>query len=392
MQRTAQLKLDSTISKSGILTSISDAYKDIYNKSAVEIHRHYRTNESIRRSYSEVRRSGLGSRLLTNATDHAFASFKSCHNKWVPSDKRETSYPVIPRLLKAVIEYGQCTAEIIQDNQNSFPIWFSLQNPFNKGHRLLIPAKKTKFFNKYVEEGWKLGTSFTLKEINGNWYALLNFSKEAPAIKPQGEKMSIDVGLTKLGTTNFGEILGDTIMVKKDKLTKKDYARQRNEIGRVVNDLPLNALNFLAMEDITNIHKNKANTPKNHKQGFKVFSKTFNKRLSKAQLNYFISLVQRRCEENGVLFVPVKPYYTSQRCSGCGYKHKSNRQNENFVCLHCKFSADADVNGARNILTLALGLWDNQSPCKEDGIFLKYKEGSETILADVLPFIYWKVA
>jgi len=370
MQRTAQLKLEGTISKSGILASVSDVYKDIYNQSAVEIHRHYRANESIRRSYSEVRRSGLGSRLFTNATDHAFSSFKACHNKWVNSDKSETSYPVVPRLSETLIQYDQ--------------------NPFNKGHRLLIPAKKTKFFNKYVEEGWKLGTSFSLNEINGNWYALLNFSKEAPAIKSQGEKMSIDVGLTKIGTTNFGEILGDTVTVKKGNLTKKDYARQCNEIGRIVNNLPLEALNLLAMEDIKNIHKNKSNTSQNRKQGFRVFSKNFNKRLSKAQLNYFISLVQRRCEENGVLFVPVRPAYTSQRCSGCGYKHKSNRKNENFVCLHCKFSADSDVNGAWNILTLALGLWDNQSPCKEDGIFFRYKRGSDAIVDNILPFINWK--
>lgn len=51
--------------------------------------------------------------------------------------------------------------------------------------------------------------------------------------------------------------------------------------------------------------------------------------------------------------VPVKfvvPEYTSQTCSVCGHRDKSNRRSrDEFVCSNCGHSAPADLNAARNI-------------------------------------------
>lgn len=50
-----------------------------------------------------------------------------------------------------------------------------------------------------------------------------------------------------------------------------------------------------------------------------------------------------------VLAVP--PAYTSQRCACCGHTAKENRQSQSkFVCQICGYTANADINGARNIL------------------------------------------
>lgn len=50
-----------------------------------------------------------------------------------------------------------------------------------------------------------------------------------------------------------------------------------------------------------------------------------------------------------VLAVP--PAYTSQRCACCGHTAKENRPSQSkFVCRPCGYTANADVNGARNIL------------------------------------------
>ncbi len=50
-----------------------------------------------------------------------------------------------------------------------------------------------------------------------------------------------------------------------------------------------------------------------------------------------------------VLAVP--PAYTSQRCACCGHTAKENRLTQSkFVCRACGYTANADVNGARNIL------------------------------------------
>nr|UVD61990.1 putative transposase [Citrobacter freundii] len=47
----------------------------------------------------------------------------------------------------------------------------------------------------------------------------------------------------------------------------------------------------------------------------------------------------------------INPAYTSQKCACCGHTAKDNRQTQaNFVCTACGYSANADINGARNIL------------------------------------------
>ncbi|HGE5059867.1 TPA: zinc ribbon domain-containing protein, partial [Klebsiella pneumoniae] len=43
--------------------------------------------------------------------------------------------------------------------------------------------------------------------------------------------------------------------------------------------------------------------------------------------------------------------YTSQQCACCGHTAKDNRQTQSqFKCAACGYEANADVNGARNIL------------------------------------------
>lgn len=59
-----------------------------------------------------------------------------------------------------------------------------------------------------------------------------------------------------------------------------------------------------------------------------------------------------KAKEKGIEVVKIKPQYTSQRCSKCGYIDKNNRPTQKkFTCLKCGYSANADFNAARNIST-----------------------------------------
>ncbi|MGT3282478.1 RNA-guided endonuclease InsQ/TnpB family protein, partial [Yersinia enterocolitica] len=47
----------------------------------------------------------------------------------------------------------------------------------------------------------------------------------------------------------------------------------------------------------------------------------------------------------------ITPAYTSQRCACCGHTAKKNHLSQSkFVCRTCGYTANADVNGTRNIL------------------------------------------
>ena len=57
----------------------------------------------------------------------------------------------------------------------------------------------------------------------------------------------------------------------------------------------------------------------------------------------------------GSRLVAVPAAYTSQRCSVCGHVHKDNRRTQSdFCCLACGHAENADVNAAKNILSLGL--------------------------------------
>ncbi len=55
---------------------------------------------------------------------------------------------------------------------------------------------------------------------------------------------------------------------------------------------------------------------------------------------------------NGAYLIAVPPHHTSQTCLSCGHVAKDNRQSQaRFECVVCGFKENADVVGARNILS-----------------------------------------
>ena len=60
--------------------------------------------------------------------------------------------------------------------------------------------------------------------------------------------------------------------------------------------------------------------------------------------------IERKCIETNVDLTETSNAYRSQRCSLCGFVHKKNRLNggEEFKCLKCGYTADADMNSAKN--------------------------------------------
>ena len=60
--------------------------------------------------------------------------------------------------------------------------------------------------------------------------------------------------------------------------------------------------------------------------------------------------LERKCIETNVKLTETSNAYRSQRCSLCGLVHKKNRLNggEEFKCIKCGYSTDADYNSAKN--------------------------------------------
>ncbi|WIV67879.1 RNA-guided endonuclease InsQ/TnpB family protein [Natrialbaceae archaeon AArc-T1-2] len=90
-----------------------------------------------------------------------------------------------------------------------------------------------------------------------------------------------------------------------------------------------------------------------------------------------------KAELAGIVVETVEPSYTSQQCSKCGCTLEENRDGQQFKCLDCSYSANADYNAAKNVARkLALKLQRGQkSPA--GGAFCQYalKSGTMTVNA-----------
>ena len=60
--------------------------------------------------------------------------------------------------------------------------------------------------------------------------------------------------------------------------------------------------------------------------------------------------IEYKAKEQGIKVIYIKPRYTSQRCSKCGYIHSDNRPTQaRFICQQCGYEENADYNASQNI-------------------------------------------
>jgi len=81
-------------------------------------------------------------------------------------------------------------------------------------------------------------------------------------------------------------------------------------------------------------------------------TKEFRKTLNNWNYRELLNIIQMRCEENRVSFRSVNPCKTSQKCPkpDCAHVQRENRSGEEFKCLRCGYSDQADFVGSLNIL------------------------------------------
>jgi putative transposase len=82
------------------------------------------------------------------------------------------------------------------------------------------------------------------------------------------------------------------------------------------------------------------------------------KSISDAAWGRFLLWLGYYARLHGVPVMAVPPHYTTQACSGCGTLVQKTLSTRTHVCYHCGLVLDRDENAARNILALALPLWE----------------------------------
>ncbi|EBY6473368.1 transposase [Salmonella enterica subsp. enterica serovar Hessarek] len=221
----------------------------------------------------------------------------------------------------------------------------------------------------------------TISQLAGQWY--ISFQVEVKTAEPNHTSTTIvglDAGVTKLATLSDGTVYQPVNSFKASQrklatlqrqLSRKvkfssNWQKQKRKVQRlhshianirrdylhkVTSEISKNHA-MIVIEDlkVSNMSKSAKGTAEQHGRNVKAKSGLNRSILDQGWYEMRRQLEYKQLWRGGqVLAVP--PAYTSQRCACCGHTAKENRLSQSkFVCQACGYTANADVNGARNIL------------------------------------------
>lgn len=230
-------------------------------------------------------------------------------------------------------------------------------------------------FNKEIgmlslKHGRKIPENFTTISItikNNKWYAAFNCQRNFVALAKTRQNVGIDLGITNIIATSEGVLIQNPRYIEKkqaiianlqqllakgnykDSHLKRAIARLRDKVLNQSRDFQhklaltiVNANDVIVLENL-NLDKMKTNGNKTQRKGLQ--------NVAPARL---VKYICDKAESAGRSVYFVNPAYTSQDCSGCGFRDANNRNGEMFCCLKCGFKGHADINAACNILKKGL--------------------------------------
>jgi transposase len=258
--------------------------------------------------------------------------------------------------LFAALDSNCCT--FIQSTNTKFDGFLKLYSIGKKYGHIYLPVNFTKHSQKLYKKGYSLKTTWQIsnKSISSLW--------EIDKPKNNGTKiLGADQGQTTCLSLSDGQVTqkcthGHDLKSINDKMarqTKGSKAFKRSQLHRTnyinwsINQLDLSDLKELKLEQLKNVRLGKkTSTSLRHWTYTEINAQIYN-----------------RCSELGVLVTEQSATYRSQRCSDCGWTHKSNRKRKEFICSKCGSSHDADINGALNheadLYQLPSGFWRTKS-------------------------------
>lgn len=240
--------------------------------------------------------------------------------------------------------------------------YFLKLSTLQKRKPIYLPLKRNPYLDECLKKGERLPfVQVRLTDKTCTISAIVGYNK-AP-LRSSTESIGLDFGMVAMFTTSDGErhglssftklkIWDEELLALAKELQKQSIKlstneryiqlQQRiksyfkNEIGRILNKLAKKNVGIFVVE----------------KLDFRAagLSKRMNRLIGRTYRSVVKAKMTRLEEQYGIQIVAVNPAYTSQECSRCHHVSKDNRKSQkDFVCRHCHFSCNADVNAGRVI-------------------------------------------
>ncbi|PWC17770.1 RNA-guided endonuclease InsQ/TnpB family protein [Brenneria corticis] len=221
----------------------------------------------------------------------------------------------------------------------------------------------------------------TVSQSCGKWYISIQTEYEmAEPVHQSTSMVGLDAGVAKLATLSDGTIYQPVNSFKASQrklarlqrqLSRKvkfshNWKKQKRKVQRLYSHIAnirhdylhkvttaiSNNHAMIVIEDlqVKNMSKSAAGTASQPGRNVRAKSGLNRSILDQGWYEMRRQLEYKQCWRGGRVLA-IAPAYTSQKCGCCGHVAKGNRRTQSqFECLACGYRANADINGARNIL------------------------------------------
>jgi len=189
--------------------------------------------------------------------------------------------------------------------------------------------------------GIDVGVSLVVADSNGRRVKPLELGRELTKLRIRAQQLS----RKKKGSNNRAKAKAKLAKqnlrianMRKDFLHKLSSQYSENQTV-VVEDLKI--------KNMTSKTKGTVEKPSKNAKA----KRGLNRAITQQSWGMFFELLEYKLKQRGGQLIKVDPKHTSQTCNKCGHISKENRKTQSkFVCTTCGYSANADINAAKNIL------------------------------------------
>jgi len=223
--------------------------------------------------------------------------------------------------------------------------------------RVEIPLDIPEYYWKYLD--WNPQTANLIIDKKNRMFLHITFSRDVKTQQISNRlQLGVDVGINHIAVTSNRDFFSGKKIKRKrikykrlrarlqakgtrssQKLLKKISGRERRfkaYWNHVISKQIVSNCNAgtIVLEDLKGIRKVRK-------------GKRFNFWLNGWSFYQLHSFITYKAEREGIKVVKVNPYMTSQTCSKCG--KIGSRSKGYFVCSHCGYSLNADLNASYNL-------------------------------------------
>ena len=287
------------------------------------------TYNGLKQIYHELRKifPELNSKVLQNFLN----KYKLIKGKKLPKHPIKPSILLDNQTFDFKLNDNNITNMWLKFHKKKFPVYgkyllSKLNQPNCEIKFIEIQKKKNKFYIKFVVQ-------FDISEVESC-----------------GEVVGLDTNMKRI-------VLSNNTFYSTKRLNHRKVEHYKNKkklkgftgdflhklTNQIAKDCSKEKPEVLVLENLRNLRKSAS-----RKTG-KSKGKKLNYLINSFPFSMFQSLLSYKLQSLGIKVVFINPAYTSKTCSRCGSQDTSRPKQSTFICNHCKYQLDADLNGSRNI-------------------------------------------